>query len=165
MIVLFFGQPASGKTTLADAFISALKDSEDYRFVRIDGDKWRDLTQNRDYTKEGRIANLTSAFNMAKYLDNEGFTPVLSFVTPYKSLRDLLQNGNKCQMVHLHYLQMIDDRGRSNLFAKDFEIPQDCLSINTSLTDIVASLELVVKEFLRLNENTTEEAHCQDNHI
>ena len=161
MIVLFFGQPASGKTTLADSFVKAMA-NEDHKFVRIDGDKWRDLTNNRDYSKEGREANLKSAFHMAKYLDNEGFTPVLSFVTPYQSLRDMLQNGNKCLLVHLHYLQMIDDRGRNNRFAKDFELPQDCLQINTSLNDVVKSLESVIKEFLKLNENTTEKAHCQD---
>ena len=77
MIVLLFGQPASGKTTLADKF-------EYNNQIRIDGDRWRDITQNKDYSKEGRLKNLKGAFDMALYLEKEGFLPILSVVTPYE---------------------------------------------------------------------------------
>ena len=131
MIILFFGQPASGKTTLADELVNQVEKKKfSYDFIRIDGDKWRDVTNNKDYSKEGRMANLKSAFAMAKYLDNDGFTPVLSFVTPYEEIRQYLAQGNDLLMIELSYNS---DRGRNMNFAKDFEgTDMKCLKLNTS---------------------------------
>jgi adenylylsulfate kinase len=128
MIVLFFGQPASGKTTLAQAFI---KERVSCKYVHIDGDKWRDITKNKDYSKEGRLRNLKGAFDMAIYLEKEGFTPILSFVTPYQELRNyLLQNSANLFQI---YLSCNLDRGRNI----DFEEPnQNCLHIDTSETNV-----------------------------
>ena len=115
MIILFYGQPASGKTTLADALVNQSDFGIDYywneNFVRIDGDKWRDVTNNKDYTKEGRISNLLGAFNMALYLELEGFTPILSFVTPYEELRQYLQSKSE-NLIQI-YLDYNTDRGRN----------------------------------------------------
>ena len=63
MIILLFGQPASGKTTLANEFTEAYHkariDTDIWKdiyssmtsmyksFVLIDGDRWRDITQNK----------------------------------------------------------------------------------------------------------------------
>ena len=145
MIILFFGQPASGKTTLADALVLQMeKDHYSYDFVRIDGDKWREVTQNKDYSKDGRVTNLKSAFAMAKYLDNEGFTPVLSFVTPYKELRDYLCDGHDVVSI---YLQYSEDRGRNDRFAKDFEEPElgADIVLNTSELGVEECIEKVVE--------------------
>ena len=92
MVVLFFGQPASGKTTIADFFVDTIQKEGDYfyDFIRIDGDKWRDITKNKDYSKEGRERNLKGAFDMAIYLETQDFIPVLSFVTPYEDMRKYL---------------------------------------------------------------------------
>ena len=49
MIIVLFGQPHSGKTTLAKQFPSSRT---------IDGDELRELFANKDYSKEGRIRNL-----------------------------------------------------------------------------------------------------------
>ena len=132
MIVLFIGQPASGKTTLAQAFI---KERVSCKYVHIDGDKWRDITKNKDYSKEGRLRNLKGAFDMAIYLEKEGFTPILSFVTPYQELRNyLLQNSANLFQIYLSYNL---DRGRNMNFATDFEEPnQNCLHIDTSETNV-----------------------------
>ena len=111
MIVLFFGQPASGKTTLANALKRKISDIFSYLVVKskwelpiefkkfsshsimIDGDRWRDVTQNKDYSKEGRLRNLKGAFDMALYIEKEGFIPILSFVTPYDELRQYLKDN------------------------------------------------------------------------
>lgn len=148
MIVLLFGQPASGKTTLANAFINEmeLKGSKE-KFVKIDGDRWREVSNNKDYSKEGRMANLKSAFTMAKYLDNEGFTPVLSFVTPYQELRNYLSEGNEVLMIYLTYLHLVENRGRNGNFANDFEIPNNYLHIDTSLTKVLDCVNLIISEY------------------
>jgi len=99
MTILFFGQPASGKTTLAKIIAQQISNA-----VHIDGDEWRDITKNKDYSKEGRMANLKGAFDMALLLEKKGFTPVLSFVAPYEQMRSYLkQNGVANYQIYLHY--------------------------------------------------------------
>lgn len=142
MIILFFGQPASGKTTLANAFFDKMKEVNPYNnFIRLDGDEWRDLSNNKDYSKEGRVANLKSAFTCAKFLNSKGFNPVLSFVTPYEELRTYLGTDTKLFQIYLEYNI---DRGRTNYFANDFEKPKGCyLSINTSEISIDDCVNIV----------------------
>ena len=152
MIILFFGQPASGKTTLADALVKKLSSKLLYHsFVRIDGDKWREVTNNKNYSKEGRMANLKGAFDMAIYLDNDGYTPVLSFVSPYKELRDYLKSKNKVIEI---FLECDADRGRNDFHVKDFEEHTDGLRINTNLYQIDDCLEKITNYFYKCNNYT-----------
>tara|TARA_R110000868_G_scaffold383654_2_gene650920 strand:+ start:767 stop:1264 length:498 start_codon:yes stop_codon:yes gene_type:complete len=158
MIILFYGQPAAGKTTLADELYSRLSTAiynlystltnpielTEFKFIRIDGDKWRDVTNNKDYSKEGRNLNLKGAFNMALYLENEGFIPILSFVTPYDELREYLKSNSK-NLVQI-YLEYEGDRGRNKNFAQDFEEPTDYnLKINTTYRTINDCVDEVVE--------------------
>jgi len=143
MIILLFGQPASGKTTLSNKLISYFNDFKNANeliklfgnnsskmSIQIDGDKWRDVTKNKDYSKEGRLKNLKGAFDMAIYLEREGFQPILSFVTPYDELRQYLNDNSNLVEIYLEYNE---DRGRNMNFANDFEIPTiECLRMNTS---------------------------------
>ena len=134
MIVLLFGQPASGKTTLAGFLAQNLELEGHSKVIRIDGDKWRDVTKNKDYSKEGRLKNLKGAFDMALYLEKEGYTLILSFVTPYEELRTYLKdNANSFFQVYLTYP---GGRGRDDKFASDFEHPNDVLTINTAEKNI-----------------------------
>jgi adenylylsulfate kinase len=145
MIILFYGQPASGKTTLADEYVKQ-NWKKHLGIIRIDGEKWRDITNNKDYSKEGRIKNLKGAFDMALYLEMLGYTPILSFVTPYDELRQYLQN-NSANLIEI-YLYYNEDRGRSDYFAKDFEIPKiECLQMNTSELNIDECINKI-KEYI-----------------
>ena len=150
MIILFYGQPASGKTTLADAYVQ--KNWEKHLgIIRIDGDKWRDITKNKDYSKEGRIRNLKGAFDMALYLEQLGYTPILSFVTPYDELRQYLKDN--CKKLIEVYLEYSVDRGRTDYFAKDFEIPTiECLRMNTSELSIDECL-IKIREYIKEKTN------------
>ena len=136
MIILFFGQPASGKTTLAEKYLDSVMETNiTDKFIHIDGDKWRVITSNVNYSKEGRLSNLKSAFDMAIFLEQEGFTPILSFVTPYNELRKYLYEKSK-SLVQI-YLKYNEERGRSGYFAKDFEEPnEECLQLDTSSLSI-----------------------------
>jgi len=149
MIILLFGQPASGKTTLANELLT--NQSPHLRLeniINIDGDKWRAITKNKDYSKEGRFRNLKGAFDMALYLEKEGYTPILSFVTPYQELRDYLKlNAKDLIQVHLTYH---GDRGRNDRFAADFELPDnEIVTIDTSKLSILKSVRIIL-EALRL---------------
>ena len=154
MIILFFGQPASGKTTLAKKYIDYSSEHHIYydklnKFIHIDGDNWRLITNNVNYSKEGRLANLKSAFDMAIFLEQEGFIPVLSFVTPYRALRQYLIDKSKC-CVQI-YLTYNEDRNRSNYFATDFEEPfEENLKIDTSVYEIGQCLSKI-NDYISLN--------------
>jgi adenylylsulfate kinase-like enzyme len=143
MIVLFFGQPASGKTTLADLFVkNSMQINLSRGFIRMDGDEWRALTGNTNYSKEGRIRNLMSAFDSALFLEKKGFVPVLSFVAPYEEARKQLQKAESLMEIYLHYE---GDRGRNDYFVNDFELPkgQNLIEIDTSKNSIHQSLNIV----------------------
>ena len=164
MIILLFGQPASGKTTLANEFIESYKskhntdlwvdicnsmtDPVNKDFVLIDGDRWRDITKNKNYTKEGRIENLKQAFNMALYLEKEGYTPFLSFVTPYEELREYLRD-NAINLAEI-YLTYSGDRGRNDFFVKEFDTPSgEYLHLDTSklsISDCITQISKYVAE-------------------
>lgn len=123
MIIVLFGQPHSGKTTLAKQFPS-------YR--TIDGDELRELFANKDYSKEGRIKNLNRASDIAHYLHRHGNNIVLSLVYPYKEARDYLNDlDNNVAWIYLTYE---GERGREAFHVKDFEQPieEKVLHLDTS---------------------------------
>jgi len=150
MIILFYGQPGSGKSTLADelykrlqTFIKFTEYYHEYKFMRIDGDKWRSVTNNKDYTKEGRNTNLKTAFDMAIYLEGEGFIPILSFVTPYEEIRKYLRENSK-QVVEI-FLDYQSDRGKNDKFATDFQLPYGCdIKINTTYRPVDDCVDEVI---------------------
>ena len=123
MILVLFGQPCSGKSTIANEFPS-------YR--NIDGDTLRELFANKDYSREGRIRNLNRASDIAHYLYRHGTNIILSLVYPYKEARDYLNSLN--EDVVWVYLTYDGERGRENFHAKDFEAPTEehILHLNTS---------------------------------
>ena len=83
------GQPASGKTTLANMLIDYFKINENNKeFFNIDGDDLRDLFQNKDYSKKGRYANIRLGMSIAAYLINKNKIPIISLVSPYRELRE-----------------------------------------------------------------------------
>ncbi len=154
MIILLFGQPASGKTTLANKLILMPNVFYSFQnFMLIDGDKWREVTKNKNYSREGRLANMKGAFDMALYLENEGFIPVLSFVTPYEEMREYLSKNAK--QLCLIYLQYDENRGRNSYFANDFEEPKiDCLKLDTSSYDIQDCLTQIINYITIKYEDT-----------
>ena len=137
MIVVLFGQPASGKTTLAKKLIAE-------GFHHIDGDELRELFANKDYSREGRIKNLNRASDIARYLHHKGHNVVLSLVYPYEEAREYLSKLTKG--VRWIYLIYQEDRGRDQFKVEDFEIPHmnDIdLIINTSHTSIKDSVDQI----------------------
>jgi adenylylsulfate kinase-like enzyme len=122
MIVVLFGQPGSGKTTICNAL----------NFVNIDGDKLRDMFKNTDYSREGRIKNLNRASDIAFYLSTEYKNISLSLVYPYKEARDYLNSlSDNVKWIYLHY---DGERGREKFHVSDFELhdKENILSLNTS---------------------------------
>lgn len=130
MIIALFGQPHSGKSTLAEELIQS--EIFDYA-VNIDGDRLRDLFANKDFSREGRIKNLNRASDIAVFLDSIGTNVVLSLVYPYEEARKYLNNLNK--EVHWIYLTYTEERGREKNHVIDFEIPEKGSMLELDTTD------------------------------
>jgi adenylylsulfate kinase len=125
MIINFTGQAGAGKTTLANELSNYV-----WKPIIIDGDELREIFQNKDYSEEGRRKNITNAYNIARFLENKGFTPIIALISPYLDLREELKTQTKVLEV---YLQTSEIRGKEKFFAKNYEPPKEnFLSIDTT---------------------------------
>jgi GTPase SAR1 family protein len=138
MIIVLFGQPHSGKSTIANEILK-----QNTTYVNIDGDKLRELFVNKDYSREGRIKNLNRASDIAVFMNSIGDDVILSLVYPYKEARDYL--NILCDDVCWVYLTYSGERGRENFHVKDFEEPTEekVLNIDTSLVSLDLCKEMI----------------------
>jgi adenylylsulfate kinase-like enzyme len=124
LILWFTGQPGSGKTTLAERFIKdkliGFMKIQPVRIIHIDGDDLRDLTDNKNYSEDGRRKNIELAQHMARVLDNKGFTVVVSLVSPYRDQREELKMERNIVEFYLHTTEI---RGKENYFVEEYEPP------------------------------------------
>jgi adenylylsulfate kinase len=117
------GQPASGKTTLANLLLDSLsKENSKESYFNIDGDDLRDLFQNKDYSRNGREANIRLGMSLAAYLINKKCIPIISLVSPYIELREEFKSKYKVLEVYIHTTEI---RGREDYFVKEYEPPQN----------------------------------------
>jgi adenylylsulfate kinase-like enzyme len=135
MIVVLFGQPHSGKTTLGRLVKQFLQiDKHNWRrdVHHLDGDELRKLYDNTDYSREGRVANLNRASDIAAYLDSKDLDVVMSLVYPYMEARAYL--NALVPNVKWIYLTYEGERGRENFHVKDFDYPigEDVITIDTT---------------------------------
>ena len=137
MIIVLFGQPHCGKTTLA----------KELGKHNIDGDRLRELFKNKNFSREGRLQNLNRASDIAHYLNSNGTDVVLSLVYPYKEARDYL--NNLTADIRWIYLTYDGERGREEFHVKDFEIPAEepILHLNTSELSILECINKI-KEYV-----------------
>jgi adenylylsulfate kinase-like enzyme len=128
MIYWFTGQPAAGKTTLAKHLISYFSNSE--RTILIDGDDLRDIFKNKDYSESGRRKNIERAQDIARFMNEKGYSVVVSLVSPYKDMRDKFKSENNVVEIYVHTTEI---RGREEFHVSDYEPPtEDFIDIDTT---------------------------------
>ena len=149
MIIWLTGQPGSGKTTLANELLAFFKEQYSHqKIINIDGDDLRLINKNQDYSKEGRIKNISTAISIMRFLANKDYLCIVSIVAPYRFLRDELKNDFKFLEVYLHTSEV---RGRENFFAKDYEVPiGEHLAIDTGLKTIEESKNEILNVYRKM---------------
>jgi len=152
MIVVFYGQPTSGKTTLCKSFFSWMKNTLPLRVHYMDGDKFRSIFNNKSYDRQGRIENLKLASQIAHYEMHLNDVVLMAFMFPYKEMRDYLRSfGHKVMWVYLHY-DKEESRGREHFWDDTFELPMDeynTLNINTSQFTEQEALALIKANYTK----------------
>jgi adenylylsulfate kinase len=144
MIYLLTGQPGSGKTSIGKLLVEQL--SKVKNTIQIDGDDLRDIFNNTDYSEIGRRKNIEKAHDIAFFLNKKGFDVVISLVSPYRDLRELLKL--KTDVIEI-YVNTTDIRGRENYFVTNYESPIDnFLNMNTTKLTVAQSVSYLTDKFL-----------------
>ncbi|UGV40312.1 adenylyl-sulfate kinase [Methanococcoides orientis] len=87
--VWFTGWSGAGKTTLAMALEEELKKRNFGYVQRLDGDIVREvLCSDLGFSKEDRNENIKRATFVAELLSKNGVATLVSFISPYRALRD-----------------------------------------------------------------------------
>lgn len=131
MIIVLFGQPGSGKTTLSRHL------STEINGWILDGDRMRHVFQDKDFTRPGRIKNLNRASDIAVFEHStyRNTDVIIAMVYPYKEAREYLTEMCKRLEIPLKWvcLDYELDRGREHFHVEDFEYPDkdEALYLNT----------------------------------
>jgi adenylylsulfate kinase len=129
MIYWFTGQPAHGKSVLANLLHKHIPDA-----FRIDGDEMRELFTNKDYSIKGRVANIDAAQKIAHYLHNQGKDVIISLVAPYIDQREEFKTllGDNIKEIYVH---TSEPRERDHFKAEAYVAPKSNF-IDIDTTDI-----------------------------
>jgi len=155
MIYWFTGQPSSGKTTQAHKlhkFLQTQKRNWRKSVFHLDGDDLRKLTQNKDYSDQGRQNNIRTAQTITEYLHNTDCDVVVSLVAPFLSLREEFKEKIGDNIVEL-YTHTTEKRERHRYRVKDYEPPQiNFIDIDTTKDSIETSFSKIINNLNKLEK-------------
>jgi len=141
MIYWFTGQPAAGKTVLANMLKEKLPNA-----FRIDGDEMRDLFSNKDYSIKGRVENVGTAQRIAHYLHNQGHDVIVSLVSPYIDQREDFKKLVGIENLVEFYVHTSEPRERDHFKTYAYVPPfSDYVDIDTTHDTPEQSFEIVKK--------------------
>jgi len=141
MIIWITGQPGSGKTTIAKGIMTKYDFTE---WFHIDGDDIRELFDNKDYSKDGRMKNIQLAQQLSQYLHSRGKKVLVSLVSPYKEQRDGFKRKMGSDLLEV-YVHTSEIRGRENFFVQDYEPPtENCIDVCTDNITIEECIDKIM---------------------
>ena len=142
MIYWFTGQPAHGKTILANMLKKRLL----HDAYRIDGDDMRELFSNKDYSIKGRVENVGTAQRIAHYLHNQGKDVIVSLVSPYIDQREDFKKllGDNVKEIYVH---TSESRERDHFKAEAYIAPKEnFIDIDTTNDTIEQSFQKILNQ-------------------
>jgi len=122
----FTGQAGAGKTTLAILLKNKLeKEFLKKKFVILDGDEIRELFNNQDYSKEGRLNNVGMVQNCCRFLIKNDIVPIVCMVSPFAEQRkDFCKEVNGLEI----YIECNEIRGREHFHVDYYQKPTSTAS-------------------------------------
>lgn len=146
MIYWITGQPGAGKTIISNLLYNYLKEKDpSSQIFKIDGDEIRNLFSNKDYSILGRIENISTAQKISQYLDSQGFTSIVSLISPYIDQREEFKNimGEHIKEIYLH---TSNKRTRDEYKVENYQPPKmNFIDIDTTIDYPENSLLKIVK--------------------
>ena len=121
----FTGQAGAGKTVLANLLKKhfeklPIDNTIGKKFIIIDGDDIRELYENKNYSMQGRRANVDFVQKLCVFLMNNKITPIVCMVSPFSRQREIFIN--KYDGVEI-FVTTKDIRGREHYHVDYFEKP------------------------------------------
>lgn len=123
----FTGQAGAGKTVLAHQLKEELEkknidQSIDRKYVIIDGDDIRAIYENKDYSLDGRMANVDFVQKLCLFLIKNKITPIVCMVSPFGEQRKDFINENDGIEIYVYTNEI---RGREHYHVEYFEKPDE----------------------------------------
>lgn len=147
MIYWFTGQPAHGKTILANMLKEKLPNA-----FRIDGDDMRELFTNKDYSINGRVVNVGTAQKIAHYLHSQGQDVIVSLVSPYIDQREDFKDLIGDKMIEL-YVHTSETRERDLYKAIAYVAPsKNFIDVDTTYDTPKESFNKIIEILTKLNK-------------
>ena len=141
MIIWLTGQPGSGKTTISNMLLKYYKEKTN-NVIRIDGDNLRKMTNNYDYTIDGRFKNITNAQMISRFLHHNDFIVIVSLVTPYLELRESFKNEFQDELIEIYV--HCDSPRRGNQ-VEEYEPPKiNFINVNTTNSTIEQTVKYII---------------------
>ena len=157
------GLPASGKSTIAEAFGKKLN-KENINYYIIDGDNIRS-TLNKDlgFTREDRIENNRRVAHIARILFDSGILPIVATVSPNESSRNFARSlfeKDEFLLVHVDAsLKTCIERDPKNLYSNqtkkiknitglhsNYDVPKDAdIVLDTEKLSVLQSVNRIFK--------------------
>ena len=145
----FTGQPGAGKTSLAQILKIKLQLHNPHKkIVILDGDEIRDLFNNKDYSKLGRMHNVDLVKKCCRFLVKNDIITIVCMVSPFAKQRaEIVKELDGVEI----FVECIEERGREEYHVDYYEQPSytinyQSININTSYKNDVQSFELLWKK-------------------
>lgn len=136
----FTGQAGAGKTVLANLLKKhfeklPIDKTIGKKYVIIDGDDIRAIYENKDYSIEGRKANVDFVQKLCLFLIKNDITPIVCMVSPFaKQREDFINENNGVEI----FVTTKEIRGREHYHVEYFEKP-DLSRENVVVIDTTSS--------------------------
>ena len=145
-VYYLYGQPGSGKTTLAEKIAEHI-----WPALVIDGDTIRGITGNKNYGISGRIQNLETAHNIALLALDQRLSVVIAMVSPYNELRNDFQEecrgrGALVTFIELKYEKERFPRGKDAFWVDEIQSMREGLILDTGFLSMQNCLDEILRK-------------------